>query len=85
MNMSESNESSEVVEMEQGAMITPLSEIGPITVRRLTDEYVSALEKLTGSALIEVRVDVKRECERGTWGRIVADVIVGAETNVRTR
>jgi hypothetical protein len=83
--MSEPSKSSEVVTLEQGTVITPLSEIGPITVKRLTDDYVAALEKMTGSAVMEVRVDVKRECQRDELGKIDIDLIVGAETHMVTR
>ena len=51
------------------------------TVKTLTEAYVEALEKLSGSAVIGVSVSVERlinECA-GT------DAILGIETSIRTR
>jgi hypothetical protein len=83
--MLQENDITEAVGVPIGTIITPIEEILPITVKRLTDDYVKALEKLSGSAVIGVDIRVERECRRDGFHKIIADFITGAETSIRTR
>jgi hypothetical protein len=81
-DMSESNN---MRETPTGQTFTTIKETGPITVKRITYEYIEALEKMTGSAVIGVNIDVEREFNRDGYGVIATDYIIGAETHLVTR
>ena len=55
------------------------------TVKTLTEAYVEALEKLSGSAVIGVEVAVDRFCSRDADGMILDDTVAEIETLIRTR
>ena len=82
--MKQENNITEVVDVPAGTTITPIEEFLPITVKRLTDDYIKALEKLNGSAIECVTVCVTRCTSRDAWGALMSEEVVDMTTEIRT-